>query len=190
MAKLQLDPKGMAAVKQTVTAAAPTGGQLLNKKFSGGAPMNQGKRSEFYNSEIARHEKLADQYLDMHKKNPNDKAIKAKYNQIVGALDFLRDQEGEHNRQIEIKPEVLAQKAARIKIAAEEARKSKEFSDKPIMEKVKQVVTEDIPNVVKAVPDVMRRLGSTGGYGGGWSEFDKPSYYYSKRPSKHEKPLD
>jgi hypothetical protein len=187
MAKLQLDPKKMEVVKKTVTVSAPTGGQLLGKKFAGGAPMNQGERSKFYNSEIARHEKLADQYLAMYKKNPNDKAIKDKYNQIQGALDFLINQEGEHNRQIEITPETMAVRAARKKIAAEEARKSKEFSDKPLMGKVKEVLTEDIPNVIKAVPDVMRRLGSTGGYAGTAPE---GSYIYHVRPTKHEKKLD
>jgi outer membrane murein-binding lipoprotein Lpp len=141
MKKLQVDPKGMAVVKKTITATLPG-------KTKGGVPLEPKAREKFYNDEIDRHNKILMDYpefIDSKGKTTKQGLInRKKADQIVSARDFLIDQ----LQEFKYKQEAAAKAK---KDAAEQAKSRAERAARPIGEKVM---------------DFIRTTGGTGGYGG------------------------
>jgi hypothetical protein len=141
MKKLQVDPKGMAVVKKTITATLPG-------KTKGGVPLEPKAREKFYNDEIDRHYELLQKtpiFMDS-KGNPTKEGLvnQKKADQIIASRDFLLEQLNEFKSQ-------LSDKAKAKKDAADQAKFRTERAARPIGEKVM---------------DFIRTTGGTGGYGG------------------------
>jgi hypothetical protein len=118
MAKMQVDPKGMAVVKQTITTAGP--------KTKGGVPLEPKARIKFYNDEIDRHYKLLQQYPEIV--GPDGKTTKQglvnkkKADQIFNQRNFLIEQlsafESKLEREAQAKKEADSQAKFKAKRAA------------------------------------------------------------------------
>lgn len=102
MKKLQVDPKGMAIVKQTITATVPG-------KTKGGVPLETGARLKFYESEIKRHNELLKKYPEIYdekgKLTKEGLANSKKGDQILTQRNFLQDQLSSFKEELKAKKE-------------------------------------------------------------------------------------
>lgn len=102
MKKLQVDPKGMAIVKQTITATVPG-------KTKGGVPLETGARLKFYESEIKRHDELLKKYPEIYdekgKLTKEGLANSKKGDQILTQRNFLQDQLSSFKEELKAKKE-------------------------------------------------------------------------------------
>lgn len=154
MARMQVDPKKMAVVKQTITTAAPTGG-----KTKGGVPLDPTEAMKFFDAEIARHEKLMDAanknyYAGVDKnyaqtdpygpakKYVDTEPLKAKMDQVSKAGSFLREQR------------------AALQNKLDKAKANREFVAKRKKEEAKQAAKPFLQRAGEKTKEIIEKLGS------------------------------